>query len=511
MSQRMVVLRFLFPISLFLSSLLLFSIQPMVAKALLPVYGGTPAVWIVCMLFFQLILLVSYAYAWWLSSFKKLAWRWMHIGVVGLSFSALPLVFHSLNINGQPEWAILYNLISQLGLPLLVVSASAPLLQFAYSQTANKRAADPYFLYAASNFGSLIALLSYPWGIERFMGLAHQFYVWNVGYAIYLTFLFAVLLCIPYIPVSRHPAQASNEWSWGQILYWVFLSFIPCSLMLAVTLYITTDVAATPLFWVVPLALYLISFIVTFTTKPLVSLPWINRNKMFFLLFTLLGFIFGITQVPAGQFIVFNLLSFFVLAVLFHGQLVQSRPKPHHLTLFYFCLALGGVSAGIFNGILALHWFNQIYEYPLAILFSVLVFPKIKTREGWWSPGIVLLLLLSSYFLSEIHWPQGLSTFQIAAVVSLILIVLYQNNNKSLFLSLLFLLAFIFLPTLGHRHVLLQQRNFYGVKQVFAQDSLHVLLSQSTVHGLQNMSAKHPTGYTSYYGATQAVLFLKIQ
>ena len=146
------MLSFLFPISLFLSAVLLFSIQPMVAKALLPIYGGTPAVWTICMLFFQMVLLVSYGYAWVLSFIKNtVIWRLLHIFLMILSLTELPLLFQPLAIQSQPEWGILYSLLSQIGLPLLIIGASAPLLQFAYSQTQGKKASDPYFLYAASN------------------------------------------------------------------------------------------------------------------------------------------------------------------------------------------------------------------------------------------------------------------------------------------------------------------------------------------------------------------------
>ena len=169
--------RFIFPVSLFVSACLLFIIQPMVAKVLLPVYGGTPAVWTVCMLFFQLLLLLAYSYAWVLSRFSK--WRVVHLCVCLLSLCVMPMSFVPQASEGTPEIQILLGLLLQLGLPLLVVGASAPLLQFAYSQTSGKRAADPYFLYVASNTGSLLALLSYPWLVERFSGVTQQFYGWN--------------------------------------------------------------------------------------------------------------------------------------------------------------------------------------------------------------------------------------------------------------------------------------------------------------------------------------------
>jgi spermidine synthase len=503
------MLRFLFPICLFLSALLLFSIQPMVAKALLPVYGGTPAVWTLCMLFFQIILLASYTYVWLLSLFNKpVIWRVTHVILGIVSLTALPLLFRPWVMGGQPEWAILYSLLIQLGVPLLLIGASAPLLQLAYSQTKNKGSSDPYFLYAASNLGSLISLLIYPWLIERYVGLTYQFYLWNIGYLVYLILLCLLVFGARYKPLEKEPITFKS-WPWQEMMYWVFLSFIPCSLMLGVTLYITTDVAATPLFWVLPLALYLLSFILTFRQKPFISQNWLIRNVLFFLTFTVLGFILGVSQVRAWQFILFNLLSFFTLALLCHGQLFQRRPKPQLLTLFYFCLALGGVLAGLFNGILAPHWFNQVYEYPLAIVLSILALPKIKTniREGWWLSPTVFLLMLIAYFLPPISWPYGCSSLQIMAIAAWIIILFCYKNKMHLFLSLLVLFVLIFSPILQKNNILLQQRDFYGVKQVVDKDNIHVLISQSTVHGLQDMNEKKPiSGYRAYYGASKNVV-----
>ncbi|HRD69846.1 MAG TPA: fused MFS/spermidine synthase [Legionella sp.] len=501
------VLRFVFSFGLFLSALLLFSIQPMAAKALLPVYGGTPAVWIICMLFFQLVLLISYGYVWLLSFVQKpVIWRAIHGFLILLSLFALPILLNPKSLTGSPEWSILYALLVQLGLPLLIIGASAPLLQFAYSQSSGKGASDPYFLYAASNAGSLISLLAYPWVIERYIGLTKQFDIWTYLYCSYVILVLLILIAINYKTV-RIKSEAIKKWPWYDIFYWIFLSFVPCSLMLGVTLYITTDVAATPLFWVLPLALYLLSFILTFTSKPLISATWISRNALFFLIFTILGFILGVNQVRAWQMILFNLSSFFIIALLCHGKLFASRPKPQLLALFYFCLSIGGVLAGVFNGIIAPHWFNQVYEYPLAILLSILILPLKKYTKDWWMPIIMLALMLAHYVLPEIHWPRGFPTFHVCAIIALIIMVVWQNNKFSLFLSLLILFIFLFSPLGEVNHILLQQRNFYGVKQVVDKENTHVLISQSTVHGIQNMGESKPlSGLRGYYGAVKPII-----
>lgn len=505
--------RFLFPLALFLSAVLLFSIQPMAARALLPVYGGTPAVWTVCMLFFQGVLLVAYGYVALLVFCKKpRTWRLIHSVLLGLSFCAIPLLFRPLVMNGAPEWSILFNLLTQIGLPLLIIGASAPLLQFAYSQTKEKGASDPYFLYIASNCGSLCALLFYPVVIERFIGLKNQFYLWSMGYVIYVCLLFFLLFAIRYQPIKQ-AEQERASFSFLEMSYWVFLSFVPCSLLLGVTLYITTDVAATPLFWVVPLALYLVTFILAFMDRPIISFTWLSNNALFFLIFTILGFILNVSQIKAWQSILFNLLSFFVLALLCHRRLFLKRPKPQLLTLYYFCLALGGVLAGIFNGILAPHWFNQVYEYPLAILLSFFAIYQVEKSSSnilyhLIIPIMVLFLLIMRYFIPTMSWPGGFSSYQVSSILALLVIAFWQRSISSLFLSMLFLFAFIFSPTLQEDIILVQERNFYGIKKVIRNGDTHALISQSTIHGLQWMTEKNLNGFSSYYGAIQPVIEL---
>lgn len=501
-------MRLLFSSTLFLSALLLFSIQPMVAKELLPVYGGTPAVWTVCMLFFQLILFLAYGYIWSLSRLPKVFWwRNIHFILAGLSITLVPLTFQPIASQGVPEWAILTNLISQLGLPLLVLAASAPLLQFAYSQTQYQGSADPYHLYTASNLGSLIALLVYPLVIEKNIGLNKQFDLWNIGYFIYLFCLFWVLFIPSYQSLQQFNSQ-KHHWLWLDLFFWILLAFIPCSLMLGVTLYISTDVAATPLFWVLPLALYLLTFVITFTNQPIIRHAWVVRCCLPLLTLTVFGFIMGVNRLSAWQVIGFNLVSFFILALFCHRELFLRRPQPVALPLFYFCLALGGVIAGIFNGLIAPHWFNQVYEYPLAILLSLLFLPEAKILTRFFVFPIVLSILILSYFLPHIELIPAVSLVQIIAISIWVALLFWRKNKWDLVLSVMTLFVFIFSPALEKNTLLFQERNFYGVKQVLSVNhSAHVLISQSTVHGIQPMDEEKPlSGFRSYYGPTQSLI-----
>lgn len=503
------VSRFLFSLSLFLSALLLFSIQPMVARALLPIYGGTPAVWTVCMLFFQLILLIAYGYSVFLSCWKHpWGWRSAHTILVVFSLVSMPILFKPFIISGNPEWGILYNLLRQLGIPLLVLGASAPLLQFAYSQTQGHRASDPYFLYIASNIGSLCALLFYPGVVEQYIGLKNQFYWWDVGYIIYVVLL--LFLFYRYQYSSLLTTKLSASWPWRKMAYWVFLSFIPCSLMLGVTLHITTDVAATPFFWIIPLGLYLVTFILTFTAKSLFPFAWLAQNGIAFLALTILGFILNVSLMHAWEAISFHLVSFFILSLLCHRQLFLCRPKPELLTLFYFCLALGGVLAGLFNGVVAPHWFNQVYEYPLTLLFTLFAIPIRQSKpKSWWVlliiPALVFFILFNRSLLPNVHWPINFTSLQISVILVLIMLAVWQHSRTSLFLSLFILFGFIFSPLLQDDKILLQERNFYGVKKVIDKGVVHALISQSTVHGLQ-LDTQKSNGFTSYYGAIKPII-----
>ena len=506
---------FLFPLSLFLSASLLFVIQPMVAKVLLPLYGGTPALWTVCMLFFQALLLIGYSYAWVLSRIDgKYSWRIIHLAVCLLSICTLPLVLLPKVQLGIPEFDIFSSLLFQLGLPLLVVASSAPLLQYAYSKTASERADDPYFLYVASNIGSLLALLSYPWLVERFFGINQQFQWWNIIYLVYLILLAYILLTVHYKPKVDTLAK-DKAISWKSKANWIFLSFIPCSLMLGVTFYISTDVAATPLFWVLPLALYLLSFVITFAKKPIISHEWIGRNALIFMVFPILGFIIGINTIKVMEVVTFNLLAFFTMALLSHGKLNNLRPKSSQLTTFYFCLSFGGVLAGIFNGFIAPRIFSHAYEYPLVLLLSLLIIPISKSSRFSWPfmqklmglPFIIFILLVINYYIPDNGFTRTLDSLHVIEILALLLIVVLSNSTKILFLSMTILFFYIFSPLFNKTEVLSQQRNFYGVKQVFKYKGAHVLMSQSTLHGFQVALENNPVdGARAYYGAVLPVV-----
>ncbi|WP_242604356.1 spermidine synthase [Legionella gresilensis] len=504
------LIQLLFSLSLFLSAFLLFLIQPMVAKNLLPIYGGTPAVWTVCMLFFQAILLLGYGYAWVLSYFgSRWYWRLIYLTTSLISFLYLPLNLtpETSKLANSPDLFILKELFLKLGLPLLTIASASPLLQYVFSCTKIKRATDPYFLYVASNFGSLAALVSYPGFIEWWIGLDIQYKFWRIGFTIYLVSLTVILLIVPFSHISKTSVK-QNFISLTQLTSWIGYSFVPCSLMLGVTFYISTDIAATPLFWVVPLALYLVSFIITFAQKPIISHQWITSNILIFAVFPILAFIIGPSNLFSFQSITIHLIGFFVIALLCHGELIRRRPIASELTSFYLCIALGGVLAGLFNGVLAPRIFNGPYEYPLVFALSFLCLPM-PMRGLNRVPIIIIGLLIGSYLLSNVAWLSWLRKYYVAEIFSLFIIFTWTRSRLSLCLSILILFIFIFSPWFKHLPILTQQRNFYGIKQVVKTPHGHALISQSTIHGLQLFDL--PTGSlgaTSYYGPPASIIHL---
>ncbi|WP_232220676.1 hypothetical protein [Legionella tunisiensis] len=341
--------------------------------------------------------------------------------------------------------------------------------------------------------------MSYPWLIEYTLGLGQQFRYWQFVFVIYLLLLGFILFALPY--QHSKSTQEHSQLTWQSVFRWVSYSFIPCSLMLGVTFYISTDIAATPLLWVFPLALYLLSFVITFARKPLISHTWVGRSTLLFVIFPVLVFIFGASVLQAWQLIIFHLASFFMFALLCHGELIRMRPSASQLTSFYFCLALGGVLAGLFNGLLAPRIFNDAYEYPLVFLLALFCLPLPKSTRLGWMPFIVLAVLVLNYCLPGQQWVLWLKKYHLAEILALSCIIVWPKNRVTLFAGMSILFVFLFSPWFKQTQILSQQRNFYGVKQVVSKFGAHVLMSQNTVHGFQLEGAQGAgNGAMAYYG-----------
>ena len=369
----------LFATTIFLSALLLFWIQLVMAKMLLPRLGGTPAVWTTCMLFFQVMLLVGYSYVTlttaWMGVRKQAV---LHSLILLLSCLYLPLSFigglGSPSEGSNPALWLFAYLLTAIGLPVFLISTTSPLLQKWFTHTSHAAANDPYFLFAVSNGGSLLALLSYPLYLEPLFSLSRQNRIWVV---MYVVFLVLSLGCVMVLWTSSRrekvdPVQVtakSSRLSFKRRLYWILLAFIPSSLLFGVTTYVTTEIAPTPLLWAIPLALYLATFILAFAGKTL--LPDQLTNYALGVLALLLTLVLAANATePTAAIVLLHLCFFFVAATICHNKLAGDRPDATRLAEFYLCVAIGGMLGGLFNTLIAPTIFNTIIEYPLVIVLA---------------------------------------------------------------------------------------------------------------------------------------------
>lgn len=380
----------LFSVALLVGAALMFAVQPMVARLVLPLFGGAPAVWNTCVLFFQAALLAGYAYAHWAPRYLGLR-RHAFIHLVLLACAALLLPFAV-----SPDWAppaeappalwLLWLLLVAVGLPFFVLSATAPLVQKWFAATAHASARDPYFLYVASNLGSMIALLGYPFILEPTLTLNQQGWLWLAGYLVLIVLLVAsaafLLLSQRQSPSGDSPpVQASADAvpnsspTWLLRIKWLALAFVPSSLMLSVTTYLTTDIAAFPLFWVTPLALYLLTFILAFARKPLFPNHLVQRYGVPLAVLLLTLVLLSEATEPIWLLLLLHLAGLFIVALACHGELANTRPDVAHLTEFYLWLSLGGVLGGAFNALLAPVLFVTVTEYPLVLILACLLRP----------------------------------------------------------------------------------------------------------------------------------------
>jgi hypothetical protein len=409
------------------------------------------------------------------------------------------------------------------GLPLLVVSATAPLLQKWFASTTHPDAGNPYFLYAVSNAGSLLGLLGYPILIEPRLRLAQQSRFWAVGYGV----LTVLVLCCAATMWRRRAPESSSDTSasddlegarpvaWRRRSRWMLLAFVPSSLMLGVTTYITTDVAPIPLLWVVPLGLYLLTFILVFARRPLLAPAWLGRVLCFLAVVLIVIMTVEVTQ-PAWFIVTLHLLMFFAAAMVCHSELAKDRPPAARLTDFYLCLSVGGVMGGCMNALLAPLLFRRVWEYPFVMLLACAVrpvtpIPTVLAQKSWqkllWPLGIGLLmagLILSLQSFTAI--PAPLSMLGIFGVPALLAYRLVKRPVPFA-LSLGAMLAATSLYVSSQGRILHVERDFFGVLRVTTdpQGKFHQIVQGNTVHGRQSVDPSQATEPLSYYHRTGPV------
>jgi hypothetical protein len=421
------------------------------------------------------------------------------------------------------------------GLPFFVVATTSPLVQHLFSRTDHPDAADPYFLYRASNLGSATALLSYPAVIEPHLGLHAQSQLWS---AAYLTFVVLVVLCLGLVAWNRPrnvtapravaaAPSARSTLTWRRRLRWIVLAAIPSTWMLAVTSYFTTVIRPMPLLWIIPLVLYLFSFAVVFARRPPIPLRWLNRLFPFYALPVLGMVLLG----GGGPFIALATLhfgAFFLAALLCHGELAADRPAASDLTEFYWWVAVGGAAGGLFCAVIAPVVFNDFLEYPVAIIAAALLRPALAIRQGrrpliadFALPAALavgLLVIVGAAAASGLTARLDRATVTNAASGSDLLRVLvvfaipavvsaaFSWRPVRFGLTLTAMLLMSLLP-LGSQNVLFQQRDFFGVHKVVSDRAgdRHDLIDGGVIHGIQLTDPAIRDTPSSYYSPSGPV------
>jgi len=523
-------LAFLFALTLFASAALLFVVQPMIGKMMLPVLGGSPAVWSTCMVFFQAALLAGYAYAHAITDgLDRRSQLRLHTGLLFIPLYFLPFATVSNQVGSAPSAAgattwLLGLLVITAGVPFFVVSTTAPLLQRWFSMTGHPTAGDPYFLYSASNAGSMLALLGYPLLLEPRLGLSRQAELWAAGYACLIVLVLACALMVwrttPEPATGEMGLEQSDESKHpgiGLCLRWVVLALVPSSLLLGVTMFVTTDLAPIPLLWVIPLALYLLSFILVFARRPILLHAWMVRVQPMGIAFVALLLCGKTTQF---MFVPIHFLTFFMVAMVCHGELARLRPAARHLTAFYLAMSVGGVLGGIFNALLAPHLFRWVAEYPLALVLACLVLPQAGAMAArprdrmvdFLFPlalglGLGMALLLLSLVMARPAGSQSSpqqSGLTSVFGVALFLCFIFKERPVRFGLGVgVVLFASHLAADLGGR-VLDRERNFFGVLEVSedASRAYRRLLHGTTMHGQQSLDPSRRREPLTYFHRT---------
>ncbi|HEX4999230.1 MAG TPA: fused MFS/spermidine synthase [Terriglobia bacterium] len=508
-------------LTLFLSAFLLFCIQPIVAKMALPFLGGSSSVWATCVLFFQSILLAGYAYAHGLARRLSLGTQMVVHGAVMVSvFAFLPIRFSGpadeSAVMGPTVW-LLWRLVLAAGVPFFVLSATAPLAQTWLTRTNLKWRHDPYFLYAASNAGSLLALVAYPLAIEPWTGARAQSWSWVAGYG-----LLAVMMMVAAgwawrrvdpdaAPVAGAPAEeASGDTAIAQPawtpLYWLAAAAVPSALMLAVTNQISMDVASVPFLWILPLAIYLLTFILAFSgnkERSVRSARFLGGVAPAALLALL-----PIVPMAGPDQALYNwllagghLVILFLGAYLCHTSLAAHRPPAGALTSFYLWIALGGALGGLFVALVAPRIFSTVLEYPL--LVAALPFFRISGEHPrWgWRDGIWPVAILSAALAARGLQGESYKYWLTVVFAAVFLMRRHHLRFALSFAALLFGYVHGAWGLSGGTERLLVARNFFGTKRVLYDESHRMLklLHGNTLHGYESLDPELAGEPLSYF------------
>jgi hypothetical protein len=491
--------------AIFVSALLLFSVQPLFTKMVLPRLGGSPAVWSVAMVFFQALLLAGYAYAHVLTQIRnRIVPVVVHLVLLVVAILTLPLSIASgwgePPTSGYAFWLLGLFVVS-IGLPFFALAANNPLLQAWFVRSGHPAGPDPYFLYASSNIGSFLALLSYPVLIEPIFPLGMQNLIWTAGYGVLILLIGScgiLLLRSPAVEVAALRVEAGDAPAPSLLLRarWIFLAAVPSGLLIAVTAHISTDVAAAPLLWVLPLSLYLLTWVLVFQSRPLLPHKWMLALQPL----AIAGVVVLLT-VGGEQNLLLTLgghqLCFFVIAMACHGELARTRPAARYLTGFYVALSFGGMVGGLFAGLIAPFAFSWIAEYPILLALAALCRPadggeRLPQVTRWYWIALAALALaliapatttgkITTTLQDHRVWVAG----SVGVLAALLALALNADRSK-IFATVVVALVLIRLYPADDGRVV-TVRSFFGVHKIVVtpHGQYHVLMHGTTIHGAQ--------------------------
>ena len=500
-----------FALTLFISALLLFLVQPMLSKMILPVFGGVPSVWNTCVFFFQTELLVAYVYAHLLATRCSAKQGSVLHSLVLLAPLVLwhfaPSIRLPSGSGAYAELTLLGWLCTAIGLPFFAVATTSPLLQSRFAST--NQDANPYTLYVASNLGSFAALLCYPTAIEPFFSTTQQWLLWQRAF---IALIVAIGLCflakrknnVAYQPQTLR--ESPTRPSWSDRCYWITAAAIPSSLMLGITTHITTDLASIPLFWIVPLAIYLVTLSAAFMNRPPIGITVIGRVLTLVVLFMMPCFFFHSGLSPASA-IPLQLFLYTLAAYLCHLRLAAAKPHPAHLTEFYLFLAFGGVLGSAVNTFLAPLLFNAVLEYPIMFTLACLFLPGRDAMFRWHRKATIPFILLCAYCTAALtvlgHNVPPLYIALLALQIIPICICFWLKERPLPFTCAVAVMClslgiyrFSFLS-----NAVFTDRNFFGVKEITydAERQLHLFIHGTTIHGMQSVVDERRIIPLAYY------------
>ena len=511
----------LFAFTLFLSAAMIFGLQPMIGKMLLPIVGGTPSGWIVAIAFFQVILLMGYFLAYALSRFSPHTQGILYLLclVGGIFFLPISLTGQGSLISETPGASDVFRLLTTtVAVPFIALSATVSTIQRLFMTTEHPSAKDPYFLYAASNLGSFSGLFLYLLLAEPKLTLTKQSEYLLYGYSLLIA---AGIICLLFARKQpdggKKEKHAATPVSMKQCMKWLALAFFPSSLMLAVTLRITIDIVSTPMIWVLPLGLYLLTFVIAFSRKPMIPYQAVLFLQPVVVTFScaLLLTMPGSDGMLSIVTVVWHLLTFTVISLMCHMILARSRPsgEDRELPLFYLMLAAGGALGGLLSAFILPVVLDRLIEYPFLLVASCIMHPNIRSKIHAWYEKLLLFCIASAgtYYIA---WASGLlssslPTIELIAAFcsSLLVFLLLMTSSHPRVAAIGCLAAVVFSTFIQPTNLLLTHRSFYGVINVSENQvknggkcvGVRFMSNGSTIHGFQVMDQQYEKTPTSYY------------